>query len=121
MPRRSAATVPVKLEQTSAAEQRRVEVRQYVRTLPLHEQLGLLMGASADPEAVEAVLDRKPWLSGIPAVEYAKVKAAHAEQLNLNNPRLPAIDALAAVAGEADAVASIARADLGDMAASRAA
>jgi hypothetical protein len=76
---RAAASKPVQLEQTSAAEQRRVEVRQYVRTLPLHEQLGLLMGDKADPEAVEAVLDRKPWLSGIPAVEYAKVQAAHAE------------------------------------------
>lgn len=116
---RAAATKPVQLEQTSAAEQRRIEVRQYVRTLPLHEQLGLLMGAQADPEAVEAVLDRKPWLSGIPAVEYAKVQAARDEQLKLNNPQLPAIEALLAVAEEANAAAAVAGNDLASVADNR--
>jgi hypothetical protein len=114
---RAAATKPVELDRSPAAEARRIEMRTYLRALPVHEQLGRLMGANADPEAIEAALDRQPWLSGIPAVEYAKVQAAHAEQLQLNNPKLPAIEALEAVAGEADAVATVAGADLANIAA----
>jgi hypothetical protein len=105
---------PAPVDRTDAvAEMRRAEIRTYMRGLTDLARKGKLLSPQPDPSILDSVLDMPCELSGVTAEDYALAREAREEQLH--GPKLREIEALQAVVGEADAAASIARADLASM------
>jgi hypothetical protein len=106
---------PAPVDRTDAvAEMRRAEIRTYMRGLTDLARKGKLLSPQPDPSILDSVLDMPCELSGVTAEDYALARQAREEQLH--GPKLREIEALQAVVGEADAAASIARADLASLA-----
>jgi hypothetical protein len=101
---------PTAVDRTDVvAAMERAEIRAFIRGLPSGDKIAALL-KQADPKILDAVLDAPAALSGVPEEHYARAKTAREEQLH--GPQLREIDALKAVVDEANAAATIARADL---------
>lgn len=106
---------PAPIDRTDAvAEMRRAELRTYMRSLKDTERMAKLLSPQPDPAILDAVLDAPAALSGVSDEHFALAREAREKQLY--GPQLRAIEALQAVVAEADAAASIARADLANIA-----
>lgn len=70
---------PVKAED-ARGELRRAEVRSYVRSLDASKRIGAALQLAEDDEALGALLDASPMLSGLPADQYAHLEKIYRDR-----------------------------------------
>lgn len=105
---------PPQIDRTDAVgEMRRAELRAFVRSLPDHARMALML-TPTDPAVIDAVLDAPAMLSGVTAEHYETARLARDERLH--GPALREIEPLQDVVDEANAAAGVAQNDLASLA-----